>query len=155
MEDDGWYYLHENGDLIWKRFEPEADSTFVKKVWRVDTTDRFSAWKIVLEAFALGGRVDRLLELSEKWKLTFEDSVELLKRTPIKAVTGLMSDGLTLFADHVLRMTPMAYWTKVREVWDDGKMDGRWNEGKAEEADRGGNPTVRNNQSVRDKPWSI
>jgi len=38
MNNVGWYYLHTNGDLIFKRTEPESDSPFVRKVWPIDTT---------------------------------------------------------------------------------------------------------------------
>lgn len=39
ITEGGFYYLHTNGDLIWKRFRPEYDSDFVKRVWAVDAAD--------------------------------------------------------------------------------------------------------------------
>ncbi len=115
---DGFYYLHTNGEMIYKRFEPETDSTFVKKVWPIDSTSRLNAWKIVLEGFFYGAKVDRLKELSQKWDLTFEDSVELLKRTRKEERTEAMMGGLPSFVAHVFQMTPDTYWSKVKEKWE-------------------------------------
>lgn len=96
----GWYYLHENGDVIYKRFEPEEEAGgFVKKVWRVDLTNRSNAWTIVLEALGLGCNVERAKALCAKWSLTQEDFVQFAARNKH---TKLLGDGL-------LRM--------VTEVW--------------------------------------
>jgi hypothetical protein len=73
---DGYYYLHTNGDLIYKRFEPEADSPFVKHFWPFDHTNRMDAWIIVLEATALGANMDRIKELKIHWGLTLKDFCE-------------------------------------------------------------------------------
>ena len=123
MSEDGFYYLHENGNLIFKPAivanDPSYfDSPFVKKVWHVDSTNRLNAWKIVLEGFFYGANVDRLKELANKWALTFEDSVELLKRTRKEERTEAMTGGLPSFVAHVLQMTPDAYWTKVKKDWN-------------------------------------
>lgn len=113
---EGYYYLHsETKDLIFKKFEPEYDSDFVQKVWALDTTDRTSAWTIVLEALALGAKVKRIKELSAKWKLTFNDSVELLKR--VTEPSKLMQDGIVLFATKILDIEEEAYWDKVKKAW--------------------------------------
>lgn len=68
----GWYYLHENGDLIYKRdFEGTAadlrESTFVRAFWPVDPEDRAGAWRILVEALAAGARPTRVQELALKW----------------------------------------------------------------------------------------
>lgn len=71
----GTYYLHENGELIFKRegFEPELGN-FVKRIWEFDTEKRFTAWIICIEALALGARKSRITELAEKWGLTDADA---------------------------------------------------------------------------------
>lgn len=68
----GWYYLHENGDLIYKNDFPgvEADireSPFVKALWSLDTKNRASAWQILVEALAIGANKPRVDELAQKW----------------------------------------------------------------------------------------
>lgn len=72
---DGYYYLHTNGDLIFKKVCPEIEpGGFVRMVWPVDLTDRGNAWVIVIEAGALGAKKERIEELREKWGLTDEDA---------------------------------------------------------------------------------
>ena len=81
----GYYYLHMNGDLIWK---PEIvaqdrgyfDSPFVEKVWFIDTTDRLQAWRFLLEALAAGARAARVSELADKWGCNILDLGEYLSR---------------------------------------------------------------------------
>ena len=76
---DGFYYLHTNGDLIFKKFRPEDDSPFVVKVWEIDTTDRGNAWMVAVDAGAWGARQDRIEELIKKWGLTNEDALNFIK----------------------------------------------------------------------------
>jgi len=79
----GYYYLHTNGDLIYKRFDPGEDvSDLVRRVWPVDIRDRATAWRIVLEGLALGARVSRVRELATKWGCTAADFLEYLCRNP-------------------------------------------------------------------------
>jgi hypothetical protein len=108
----GFYYLHTNGDLIFKRFEPELASPFVKAVWRVDTTDRGCAWRIVLEGLALGAREERIKELAHKWNLTVEDSIEMILRVKPSA---LMMEGFKKFIRLVLGMSKEEYWEQMRK----------------------------------------
>lgn len=75
-----FYYLHTNGELIHKRFEPEGDSTFVRKVWCLDTEDRGSAWTMLVEAAARGANKTRVQELRSKWGLTDIDGQEFCSR---------------------------------------------------------------------------
>lgn len=95
MAIEGHYYLHENGDLIYKRFLgpenlPEVEpGGFVRKVWDVDPSRRQTAWFIVIEASALGARPEMLEKLREKWGLTDGDAEEFAKRTGFK----LWKDG--------------------------------------------------------------
>lgn len=74
----GWYYLHENGDLIYK---PDADaisdirdSDFSRCAWSVDPSNRKGAWEILIESLALGANPDRVVQLAEKWKCTDADA---------------------------------------------------------------------------------
>ena len=80
MSTDGYYYLHTNGDLIWKRFRPEP-SDFVRKVWTVDKSSRVTAWIIVIEALAMGAKRSRVEELAAKWGLTDEDARQFVGRS--------------------------------------------------------------------------
>lgn len=75
---DGYYYLHTNGDLIFKKFEPEIDSTFVRKIWPIDLTNRMHAWRKVVESLALNANVERVKELASKWECDLKDAVEYL-----------------------------------------------------------------------------
>jgi hypothetical protein len=81
-----YYYLHTNGSLIHKNAvvvesDPQYfDSPFVKKVWKIDITDRKDAWLLVIEAGALGANKERIQELAKLWGLTDEDAHEFAKR---------------------------------------------------------------------------
>ena len=77
----GWYYLHTNGALIYKRFEPEVEQGgFVRKVWQIDTRDRLTAWRLLSEATDMGADMSRIRELCEKWGCTFNDMGEYIVR---------------------------------------------------------------------------
>lgn len=78
MSIKGWYYLHQNGDLIYKP-SPDAivdirDSDFAVCSWPIDATDRKTAWEILVEAAALGARESRISELAEKWGCNDQDA---------------------------------------------------------------------------------
>lgn len=117
LEQSGFYYLHTDGNLIFKpasvvEFDSHYfDSPFVKKVWRVDLKDRLCAWRIVLEALSMGCSIPRARELAGKWRLTFEDSIELLKRTPRNEVTEAMTEGMKIFI-------PEIFWALTKEDWN-------------------------------------
>jgi hypothetical protein len=69
---EGYYYLHTNGDLIYKRelggtAADIRESPFAKAMWPIDPTDRKNAWDILVEAWAAGGRQSRIQELADKW----------------------------------------------------------------------------------------
>jgi hypothetical protein len=75
----GFYYLHQNGSLIFKPNMPgiEADfreSDLVRKWWPVRKEDRASAWILCTEALALGARKERVAELAKKWGLDDDDA---------------------------------------------------------------------------------
>lgn len=70
----GWYYFHENKDLIFKREKPEMESGgFVKRVWPFDPEDRAGAYCILIEAAVMDAQPHRLGELLEKWQVTDDD----------------------------------------------------------------------------------
>jgi len=93
----GYYYLHTDGNLIFKRFCPDP-SDFVRKIWPVDISNRASAWKIILEALALKGNVNKIKELSEKWNCDLKDLVEYIVRTK---PSNLEIDGLKLYFENI------------------------------------------------------
>lgn len=75
----GWYYLHINGDLIYKRElgETAADireSSFAKMLWPVDPEKREYAWRILIEALATGANKECIIELAHKWGCDDEDA---------------------------------------------------------------------------------
>jgi hypothetical protein len=111
----GFYYLHsESKDLIYKRFKPD-DSDFVVRIWEVDFSDRFDAWRVVLEALALGAKLERIKELAKKWKLTIEDSYELIFRSE---PTDDMEKGLNLFVQEIFNIQPIEYWEKAKVEYE-------------------------------------
>ena len=75
-----YYYLHENGDLIHKRALDGSqvaefrESNLVKMFWPLDTTDRFSAWRLLVEALALGANKERVFDLAKKWACGDKDA---------------------------------------------------------------------------------
>ena len=111
---DGFYYLHTNGEVIFKRTEPEVDSPFVKKVWALTLTNRMDAWTIALEGLFWGAKKERIEELAKKWKLTFEDSIEMLMRRGKLREEEI--SGLRLFIKEVLKMSEEEYWLKAKKI---------------------------------------
>lgn len=110
---NGFYYLHsETKDLIWKKFEPESDSPFVKWVWPIDTTDRKDAWIIVLEGLALGASTERIRALCNKWHCDQNDFEEMLARIKLSA---LMQKGTEIFLKAILKLNPEQYWDDLLE----------------------------------------
>ena len=76
---DGWYYLHENGDLIYKRDLPGIaadirESPFAKTLWSIDTSNRADAWRILVEALAIGANKNRIDDLAKKWGCNDNDA---------------------------------------------------------------------------------
>jgi hypothetical protein len=124
MEKRRWYYyLHSNGSLIGKNplvvdGDPSYfDSPFVEKFWEIDTADRGDLWKVLLEALALGARIERIKELAGEWGATLADSVEMLKRVK---PSELMRKGLEIFIDKILSMDEETYWKEVKANWGEG-----------------------------------
>jgi hypothetical protein len=76
---DGWYYLHKNGQLIYKRElgDTAADireSDFALAMWPVDSHDREGAWTVLVEGLAAGASKSQVEELSKKWGCTDDDA---------------------------------------------------------------------------------
>ena len=82
---EGWYYLHTNGELIYKRelggtAADIRESDFARAMWPLDTTDREGAWRILVESSALGANPARIQELADKWRCNSEDSENYAER---------------------------------------------------------------------------
>lgn len=106
--DNHWYYLHTNGALIHKRTDPGADgSDFVRRVWRLDTSNRETAWTLLLEALALGARTNRVAELAEKWGCDSRDLTEFVLRAN---VTDELRRGCEIYLREVVGIAPDSYW---------------------------------------------
>jgi len=75
----GYYYLHTNGDLIYKRTYPDLGSDFVRKIWPLYPDDRGYAWSLCVEALALGACESRIRELKKKWRLLDDDAENFAK----------------------------------------------------------------------------
>lgn len=75
----GWYYLHTNGDLIYKRelggtAADIRESDFAKALWPIDPTDRKGAWDILVESLASGADKSRVQQLALKWNCNDKDA---------------------------------------------------------------------------------
>ncbi len=82
---DGWYYLHTNGELIYKRdLDGTAadirESTFARALWPMEPSDREGAWRILIEGLAAGANPERVKELAKKWECTDKDAEILADR---------------------------------------------------------------------------
>ena len=76
---EGWYYLHTNGDLIYKRelggtAADIRESDFARSMWPFDPTDREGAWRILVEASSLGAKPERIRELASLWQCDDADA---------------------------------------------------------------------------------
>ena len=75
----GFYYLHINGDLIFKHNLPGTaadirESNFAIMLWPIDVEDRENAWRILVEALACGAKLNRVQELAAKWHCDDNDA---------------------------------------------------------------------------------
>jgi len=102
---NGYYYLHTNGDLIFKKTEPEVEpGGFVRRVWPIDTSDRKCAWQICIQALALGANKERVEQLVSLWRLTDEDGAVYAERA-----------GLRLFKDGASWCATFKNFTNLQE----------------------------------------
>jgi hypothetical protein len=88
---EGWYYLHVNGQLLYKRelggtVADLRDSYLVRAVWPVDPTDRAGCWRILVEAWAADANRERVTELAQKWGCDDIDAHEYASRIGAKLV---------------------------------------------------------------------
>ena len=88
MSIQGWYYLHTNGDLIYKRdldgvVSDIRESDFARSMWPFDPTDREGAWRILVEASALGANPERIKTLAQKWGCDDTDALQYADRLNI------------------------------------------------------------------------
>ena len=88
---DGFYYLHKNGSLIYRRnldgIEGDLDeSDLVVAYWPIVLSDRATAWDVLVEALALGANKERIAELRGKWGCTDSDGAEYAERRGVKLV---------------------------------------------------------------------
>jgi hypothetical protein len=85
---EGWYYLHTNGELIFKRelggtAADIRESDFARGLWPCDPEDREGAWRILVEALAAGANPTRVLELADKWRCDDEDAQVYAERVGV------------------------------------------------------------------------
>jgi hypothetical protein len=88
MAFEGWYYLHTNGDLIFKKemggtAADIRESDFARGMWPVDSSDREGAWAILVEALAAGANKARVQELARKWKCDDADADKYATRVGV------------------------------------------------------------------------
>ena len=106
---NGFYYLHTNGDLIYKmdldggQVADFRESSFVVMFWPFNLDNRASAWRVLIEGLASGAKLERVKELSEKWKCDDEDA---------KMYINSFDDLVKLFLDG-------GSWCAVREDFID------------------------------------
>lgn len=86
---EGWYYLHINGSLIYKRELGDGtaadirESDFARAMWPFDPSEREGAWRILVEALALGADRAQLMELASKWGCDDEDATHYAERVEV------------------------------------------------------------------------
>lgn len=93
----GWYYLHENKELIYKP-NPDAitgirESDLCHSAWTWDGT-RQSAWAILVESLSLGAKKERIDELAKTWGCDDKDAISYAQWLGIE----LGEDGSSKFA---------------------------------------------------------
>lgn len=77
---DGYFYLHTNGELIYKKYIDGGqladfrESPFVRCFWSIDPKNRLDAWTILVEALSVGANKKRVFELADKWKCNDTDA---------------------------------------------------------------------------------
>lgn len=94
MSIEGWYYLHVNGELIYKRelggtAADIRESDLARGLWPMNPEDREGAWRILVEAGAAGAKPERIQELAKKWSCDDADAAIFAKRVGVR----LFRDG--------------------------------------------------------------
>lgn len=85
----GYYYLHQNGSLIYKPYDEGRiadfrESDFVRAFWPLDPEDRETAWRCLVEAKALGASDTRIAELAELWHCDDGDAPRFAERVGLQ-----------------------------------------------------------------------
>jgi len=111
-----YYYLHEDGNLISTNplvldAEPKYfESIFAKKVWKLNMNDRGSLWSFVLEALANGAKIESVQQLAILWRLTIEDSLEMIRHVEPNKEQTL---GLNILIVKIFHMELAEYWDMI------------------------------------------
>ena len=76
----GWYCLHKNGTLLFRKGRKGKDSdtrgrNFVIGLWSFNSDDRAQAWNILVEALAGGAKKGRIGELATLWNCDDTDAL--------------------------------------------------------------------------------
>lgn len=90
----GYYYLHENGAVLFKRAAPGVISDFensdlVRCWWPCEPANRRGAWRILIEATARGADHERVFQLAQRWHCNDTDAAIYAMREGI----DLMQDA--------------------------------------------------------------
>ncbi len=140
---EGWYYLHENGSLIYKRqlggtAADIRESDFTKAIWPFVSTDRAAAWRICVEGLALGAKPERVKQLAELWHCSDDDAYNYARHINAK----ISMDGTNWCATRMdfidLQSSPAGFGESALEALanlavDLGLKPGKmWNKGLAE-----------------------
>ena len=94
----GWFYLHTNGQLIWKN-NPDAiedirESDLCTSAWAFTGGDRKEAWNILVEALSIGAEKTRIEKLAKDWGIDDSDAPNYAEAIGIK----LGVDGNQVYA---------------------------------------------------------
>src|SRR3990172_11287423 len=84
-EISGYYYLHQNGDLIYKDASffsvEDLESDLIRAAWPLNPKRRANAWLLLIEAGAQGANLNRIKELAEKWGVNNEDALNFVEHS--------------------------------------------------------------------------
>jgi hypothetical protein len=85
----GYYYLHANGAVLYKRAAPGVitdfeNSDLVKCWWPVEPDDRRGAWRILIEASARGATPETIAQHAHLWHCDSPDAYRYALREGIE-----------------------------------------------------------------------
>lgn len=88
----GYYYLHQDGSVIYKRLLPGLvedfeNSDLVRCYWPCDVSDRRGAWRILIEASAKGADKARIADLAKQWQCSDTDALRYAQKEGIDLVS--------------------------------------------------------------------